>query len=158
MALWQELRSDDHEVVPYALAGEDAGRPAQTTKGEVRAIVRGRMLRLFGHVAERIERSGVARYAMQRMVLTGGASQQAGLGEFAADFFARPVRVARMRAARRHAGRLRRSGVLRRPSASFTSPSIPAQARAGTGAACEAGGLFAAYGTVAPGRLLRGSR
>ena len=54
------------------------------------------MLRLFGHIAGRIERSGVARYAMQRMVLTGGASQLAGLGEFAADFFARPVRIARV--------------------------------------------------------------
>ena len=33
---------------------------------------------------------------MQRMVLTGGASQLVGLGEFAADFFARPVRIARI--------------------------------------------------------------
>ena len=33
---------------------------------------------------------------MQRMVLTGGGSQLAGLGEFAADFFARPVRIARI--------------------------------------------------------------
>jgi cell division protein FtsA len=32
---------------------------------------------------------------MQRMVLTGGGSQLVGLGEFAADFFARPVRIAR---------------------------------------------------------------
>ena len=30
------------------------------------------------------------------MVLTGGGSQLAGLGEFAADFFARPVRIARV--------------------------------------------------------------
>jgi cell division protein FtsA len=88
--------SDDHEVIAYALAGEDAAARAQTTKGEVRAIIRGRCLRLFGHVAGRIERSGVARYAMQRMVLTGGGSQLVGLGEFAADFFARPVRIARI--------------------------------------------------------------
>jgi cell division protein FtsA len=33
---------------------------------------------------------------MQRMVLTGGGSQLVGLGEFAADFFARPVRIARI--------------------------------------------------------------
>ena len=88
--------SDDHEVISYAPAGEDAAARAQTTKGEVRAVIRGRMLRLFGHVAGRIERSGVSRYAMQRMVLTGGASQLVGLGEFAADFFARPVRIARI--------------------------------------------------------------
>lgn len=86
--------SDDHEVISYAVAGDDAQARGQTTKGEVQAIIRGRMLRLFGHVAGRIERSGVARYAMQRMVLTGGGSQLVGLGEFAADFFARPVRIA----------------------------------------------------------------
>jgi cell division protein FtsA len=88
--------TDDHEVISHALAGEDQRARAQTTKGEVRAIIRGRMLRLFGHVAGRIERSGVARHTMQRIVLTGGASQLVGLGEFAADFFARPVRIARI--------------------------------------------------------------
>ena len=88
--------SDDHELVAYVLAGEDAAVRGETTKGEVRAIVRGRMLRLFGHIAGRIERSGVAPFVMQRMVLTGGGSQLAGLGEFAADFFARPVRIARI--------------------------------------------------------------
>jgi cell division protein FtsA len=88
--------ADDHEVISHALAGEDPRARAETTKAEVRAIIRGRMLRLFGHVAGRIERSGVARYAMQRMVLTGGGSQLIGLGEFAADFFARPVRIARI--------------------------------------------------------------
>lgn len=87
--------SDDHEVIAYAQSGEDAGARSQTTKGEVRAIIRGRMLRLFGHLAGRIERSGVAQHTMQRIVLTGGGSQLVGLGEFAADFFARPVRIAR---------------------------------------------------------------
>jgi cell division protein FtsA len=51
------------------------------------------MLQLFAEVAERIQRAGVASYA-KRVVLTGGASQQAGLGELAADYFARRVRVA----------------------------------------------------------------
>jgi cell division protein FtsA len=87
--------SDDHEVIQYAHSGEDAGARAQTTRGEVRAIIRGRVLRLFGHLAGRIERSGVAQHTMQRMVLTGGGSQLVGFGEFAADFFARPVRVVR---------------------------------------------------------------
>lgn len=88
--------SDDRDLVPYVLAGEDSAVRGETAKGEVRAIVRGRMLRLFGHIAGRIERSGVAPFVMQRMVLTGGGSQLAGLGEFAADFFARPVRIARI--------------------------------------------------------------
>ena len=87
--------SDDQDVIAYVLADEEAGADARTTKGQVRAIVRDRMLRLFGDVAERLERSNTARYA-KRIVLTGGASQQVGLGELAADLFARPVRVARM--------------------------------------------------------------
>ena len=88
--------SDDHEFVAYAPAGEDAAVRREIAKGEVRAIVRGRMLRLFGHLAGRIERSGVAPFVMQRIVLAGGGSQLVGLGEFAADFFARPVRIARI--------------------------------------------------------------
>jgi len=87
---------DDGEAIAHAHAGGEAQAPPRTTKGEVREIVRGRMWRLFGHVAGRIDRSGVARYVMQRMVLTGGGSQLAGLGEFAADFFARPVRIAQI--------------------------------------------------------------
>ena len=86
---------DDQDVIAYVLADVEAGAGSQTTKGQVRAVVRDRMLRLFGDVAERLERSNAARYA-KRIVLTGGVSQQAGLGELAADFFARPVRVARM--------------------------------------------------------------
>lgn len=86
--------SDDQQVIRYVPAGDDAGAACQTTKAEVSVVVRGRMVRLFGHLAGRIERSGVARHTLQRLVLTGGGSQLAGLGEFAADFFARPVRVA----------------------------------------------------------------
>ena len=88
--------ADDHELIAYAPTGGDDSVPTQFTKGEVRAIIRGRMSGLFGHLALRIDRSGVARRAMQRMVLTGGGSQLVGLGEFAADFFGRPARVARI--------------------------------------------------------------
>lgn len=87
--------SDDQDVIAYVLADEEAGAGSRTTKGRARAIVRDRMLRLFGEVAGRLQRSNTARH-VKRIVLTGGASQQAGLGELAADFFARPVRVARM--------------------------------------------------------------
>jgi cell division protein FtsA len=87
--------ADDHEVIQYQRAGEEAGAASQTTKGEVRVVIRNRMVRLLRDLAGRIERSGVARHTMQRLVLTGGGSQLVGLGEFAADFFARPVRVAR---------------------------------------------------------------
>jgi cell division protein FtsA len=86
---------DDRESIAYALADEETGTASRTTTGEVRAIVRERMVRLFGEVASRLERSQAARYA-KRVVLTGGASQQAGLVDLAADLFARPVRVAQI--------------------------------------------------------------
>jgi cell division protein FtsA len=86
---------DDQEEIAYVLADAEAGAGSRTTRGQAQAIVRDRMLRLFGDVAERLERSNTARHA-KRIVLTGGASQQTGLGELAADLFARPVRVARM--------------------------------------------------------------
>ncbi len=88
-------RDAGDDSVEFAYAGADgaAGTSARTTKGQVRAIVRDRMLGLFAEVAERIQRASVASYA-KRVVLTGGASQQAGLGELAADYFARRVRVA----------------------------------------------------------------
>jgi cell division protein FtsA len=86
---------DDHDVIAYVPADDETAAASSTTKGEARAIVSDRMLRLFGDVAGRLERSNVARYA-KRIVLTGGASQQAGLSELAADFFARPVRIARI--------------------------------------------------------------
>lgn len=84
----------DHDVIAYVHADDEAGS-GSITKGQARAIVRDRMLRLLGEVAGRLERTNVARYA-KRIVLTGGASQQAGLSELAADFFARPVRIARI--------------------------------------------------------------
>ncbi|MBO0741318.1 MAG: cell division protein FtsA [Hyphomicrobiaceae bacterium] len=85
---------DDQESITYALADEETGT-ASRTKGEVRAMVRARMLGLFGEVASRLERSQASRYA-KRVVLTGGASQQPGLVDLAADVFARPVRAAQI--------------------------------------------------------------
>src|SRR5207249_3078692 len=86
--------ADDDEVVLHALAGGRSPALSQTTRGQIRQIVGSRMLDLFGRVAESLGRLDVAHDAVQRMVLTGGASQPAGLGELAADFFARPVRIA----------------------------------------------------------------
>ena len=114
------------------------------------------MLRLFGDVAERVWSVRIrARYA-KRIVLTGGASQQAGLGELAADFFARPVRVARMQPI---------DGL----PAGFASPAfstavglVQVALDPSAGTRWEQGGaggkgLSAAHGTVAPRELLKGS-
>jgi cell division protein FtsA len=86
--------------VENADRGETLGAPAggppiprRAAINEIRDVVRGRLLVHLRHVAQRIKGSGVAGYAAQWMVLTGGASLQPGLRELAAEVFARPVRV-----------------------------------------------------------------
>jgi cell division protein FtsA len=85
--------ADDTEVISYTRAGEeDDPLLLQVTRGHIREIVRSRMSSLFGHVAERVERLGVARYATQRAVLTGGASDLAGMSRLGAEILGRPAR------------------------------------------------------------------
>jgi cell division protein FtsA len=85
--------SGQEEMLAYALAGDGSEAAGQTTSGQVRSIVRQRILRLFTDVAERMACANVDGYA-KLVVLTGGAGQQNGLGEFAADYFGRRARVA----------------------------------------------------------------
>lgn len=92
VSLARATGEDDREFT-YAPAGESAGTVARSTRGRVAAVVRDRMSRLLAEVGERIQRANVAPYA-RRVVLTGGGSQLAGLGEFAADHLGRRVRVA----------------------------------------------------------------
>jgi cell division protein FtsA len=87
--------NDALDAIAYVRAGEGPDTPAQTTGREARAVVHDRMSRILAEVAARLERSNAARFA-SRIVLTGGGSRQAGLGEMAADFFARPVRIAQL--------------------------------------------------------------
>ena len=44
---------------------------------------------------ERLDQGKVRNYAGDRVVMTGGASQLVGIGEFMANTMGRPVRVAR---------------------------------------------------------------
>jgi len=87
--------SDEHEIISYAPAVGDEEVPYHTTKAQLREIIRPRVESLFSLVGERIARSAAAHLATRCVVLTGGASQLVGLGEFAANALGRPVRVAR---------------------------------------------------------------
>lgn len=79
---------DLHEVIAYA--GANA---AETTRGALRPLLEARVLGLLEQVAERIERSGLARYAPRLLVLTGGVSRLPGLEAVASGVFAHPVRA-----------------------------------------------------------------
>jgi cell division protein FtsA len=85
---------DDREVVTYQPAGEHEPPLGQASKVEICDIVSGRVASLVAHLAEQVERLGFPRHATERVVLTGGASQLSGVGEFVAKVLARPVRVA----------------------------------------------------------------
>src|SRR5690606_16374392 len=75
--------------------GEEDGVGGQTTKAHLAGIIRPRVAGILGMVRERLDKAGIARYAGEHVVLTGGASSLVGLGEFAANTLGRPVRVAR---------------------------------------------------------------
>ena len=85
--------SDAHELIAYAPAGTDGSSLEQTTRAELRRIVAPRVEEMLGLVRDRLERSGCAAIADRHIVLTGGASQMAGLREFAARGFASSVRI-----------------------------------------------------------------
>lgn len=85
--------SDEREAFSYPLASEDEGAQLQTTKARLAEIVRPRMSSLIGLVGERLDRSGMRAWSGDRVVLTGGASQLVGAGEFAANLLGCPVRV-----------------------------------------------------------------
>jgi cell division protein FtsA len=77
------------------LAGEEEGARGQATKAQLAGIIRPRVEGILGLVRERLDKAGVMAFAGGRVVLTGGASQLAGLGEFAANTLGCPVRVSR---------------------------------------------------------------
>lgn len=86
--------SDEHEAFSYPLAGEDEGASNRATRAQLREVIRPRVASLLALIAERLERGGIRSEATRRVVLTGGASQLVGLGDFAAEALGRPVRVA----------------------------------------------------------------
>lgn len=86
--------SDEHEAFSYPLAGEEEGAENRATRAQLRAVIQPRVAGTMALIAERLARADLASVATGRIVLTGGASQLAGLGDAAAAIFGRPVRVA----------------------------------------------------------------
>ena len=91
--------SDSHEVISFPLVGQAAGEEEQMlyqiTKAQLHQYVQPRVENILALVMERVERSGFGKHAGSRVVLTGGAAQLVGLGEFAANQYGRAVRVSR---------------------------------------------------------------
>jgi cell division protein FtsA len=87
---------DERELLPVPLVGEEAEHQlAKVPRRMVVNIIRPRIEETFEYVKERLDSSGLTRAAGNRVVLTGGACQLAGVRELAARILGRQVRLGR---------------------------------------------------------------
>jgi cell division protein FtsA len=91
---------DDRELLPVPLVGEEDHQLAKVPRSMVVNIIRPRIEETFEHVKARLDSSGLGRVAGNRVVLTGGACQLAGVRELAARMLGRQVRLGRPAAIR----------------------------------------------------------
>lgn len=86
-------RSDEHELIQYALAGEMEGEAYQTTRAEVYRILYPRVLSQLRMLRERLDRVDEIAKPGPNVVFTGGASQLIGFVDMAVRLLDRPVRI-----------------------------------------------------------------
>ena len=91
----QACADDERELLPVPLVGEDEHQIAKVPRSMVVNIIRPRLEETFELVKDRLDRSGLNRAAGNRVVLTGGACQLAGLREMAGQMLGRQVRLGR---------------------------------------------------------------
>lgn len=89
----QACADDDRELLPVPLVGEEEHQIAKVPRSMVVNIIRPRLEETFELVKDRLDRSGLSRAAGNRVVLTGGACQLAGLREMAGRMLNRQVRL-----------------------------------------------------------------
>ncbi len=91
-----KAQSDEHESFSYPIAGEeDDDGSYEISRARLTDIIRPRVQQIIGLVRERLALSAASRFAGDKIVLTGGASQLIGLPEFVAHEFGRSVRLGR---------------------------------------------------------------
>jgi cell division protein FtsA len=86
---------DDREMLPIPLMGEEDHQLAKVPRTMVVNIIRPRIEETFEYIKDRLDSSGLGRAAGNRVVLTGGACQLAGVREMAARMLSRQVRLGR---------------------------------------------------------------
>ena len=86
---------DEREMLPVPLVGEDEHQIVKVPRSMIVNIIRPRLEETFELVRQRLDDSGLGRAAGHRVVLTGGASQLAGVREMAHAMLGRQVRLGR---------------------------------------------------------------
>lgn len=91
----QTSPDDDREQLPVPQIGEDEHQISKVPRSMLINIIRPRLEETFDLVKQKLEQSGLERSTGTRVVLTGGASQLAGMRELAAHVLGRQVRIGR---------------------------------------------------------------
>jgi cell division protein FtsA len=87
--------ADDRDLVTIHPIGDDHGAPMQIPRSVMTRIIRARVEETLEMLRDRISKSGYGSAIGKRIVLTGGASQLAGLPEAARRILGRNVRAGR---------------------------------------------------------------
>ncbi len=87
--------SDDRETIAVTPVGDDGDHATHLPKAQLTRIIKPRVEEILELVRDRLEAAGFPAHAGRRVVLTGGASQLAGLGEAAKRILSGQVRIGR---------------------------------------------------------------
>lgn len=88
--------SDERDMITVPPVGDDEREPPQfVSRASVVRIIKPRVEEILEMVRDRLKNSPFAAEPRARVVLTGGASQLAGIAELAACILRRPVRIGR---------------------------------------------------------------
>lgn len=89
--------SDDNELISVPNVGDNNLGRVKLTKAQLSMLVRPRIEDIIHTIFERLDRSGVSQFAGERVVLTGGTSQLAGLSEYISRLLGKTCRQGRPR-------------------------------------------------------------
>ncbi len=91
----QSSPDDEREMLMVPIVGEEDHQLARIPRSQVVNIIRPRIEETFEYVKDRLDSAGLTRAAGNRVVLTGGACQLAGVRDLAARMLGRQVRLGR---------------------------------------------------------------
>ncbi len=87
--------SDERETIAVNLVGDDGDHQTNLPKSQLTRIIKPRIEEILELVRDRLKEARLATHAGRRIVLTGGASQLAGLPETAKRIISGQVRIGR---------------------------------------------------------------
>lgn len=86
--------ADDREMIVVPLVGERRGEGTnQMPRSTLVSVIKPRIEEIFEHVRDRLAKAGVDPFLGRRVVLTGGASQLAGVREVATMILGKNIRL-----------------------------------------------------------------